>query len=138
MNLRTKLLLPVGLLLAASLVSAQPPGAGKEKPDGPGGPPGKGRFGGPPRPGQLIPGFLQNTLKLTPEQKKEIEDLQKEVDGKLEKILTPDQRKQLQDMRRRGPGGFGPPPGFGPPGPPGGRPGGGAPPGKGPEGRPEK
>jgi enterochelin esterase-like enzyme len=76
------------------------------------GPGGKGRFGGFPRPGQVVPGFLEDALKLTAEQKKQVADLQKEVDGRLEKILTADQRKQLQAMGRRGSGGFGPP-GFG-------------------------
>jgi hypothetical protein len=66
---------------------------------------------------------LQDTLKLTAEQKKQLELLQKEVDGKLEKILTEEQKKQLKQMRegfgRGGFGGFGGfgGPGFGPGGP---------------------
>jgi enterochelin esterase-like enzyme len=84
------------------------------KPGEPGGfgPPGKGAFAGAPRPGQLLPGFFQEALKLTAEQKKQVEELQKEVEGKLDQILTADQRKQLQQVRQRGPGGFGRP-GFG-------------------------
>jgi hypothetical protein len=58
-------------------------------------------------------------LKLTAEQKKQLQELQKEVDGKLGKILTDEQKKQLKDPRDRGPGGFGPPP-FGAPPPRGG------------------
>jgi hypothetical protein len=106
-----------------------PGGPGGFGPPGKGGfgPPGKGGFGGPPRSGQILPGFLQDALKLTSEQKKQVDDLQKEVDGKLDQILTADQRKQVQQMRQRGPRGFGPPPGFGPPGA-GGRPGAGRPP----------
>jgi Spy/CpxP family protein refolding chaperone len=104
------------VLLTASLASAQQLG-------GPGGP-----FE-PPRPGQIVPGFLQDRLNLTPEQKKQLEDLQKEVDAKMEKILTPEQRKMMQETRGGfggfpgpggggfGPGGFGGPgPGFGGPG----------------------
>jgi hypothetical protein len=104
--------------------------AGFGPPGGAGGPPGgpPGQFGprgfGPPAPGQLLPPFLQERLKLTAEQKKQLEELQKEIDGKLDKILTEEQRKQLKDMRR----GFGP---RGPGGPPGRGPGGG-PPGDGP------
>jgi hypothetical protein len=93
-------------------------GPGNDGPGGPGGDRGGrgggpgGRFGGgPPRPGQILPGFLQERLNLTAEQKKQVETLQKEVDTKLARILTDDQKKQLKEMRNRGPGGNGPPPG---------------------------
>jgi hypothetical protein len=109
-------------------------GPGGFGPGGPGGPGGFGRggpggFGGPPRPGQILPGFLQDQLQLTDEQKKQVEELQKEVDAKLDKILTAEQRQQLKEMRERGPGGRGRggpggPGGFGPGGPPPGGPGG--------------
>jgi hypothetical protein len=88
----------------------------------PGGPGGPGGFGGPPRPGQILPPFLQEELGLSADQKKQIAELQKEVDGKLDKILTDAQKQQLKEMRprfgpprrgRRGPGGGGP---DGPPG----------------------
>jgi Spy/CpxP family protein refolding chaperone len=54
-----------------------------------------------------MPSFLQETLKLSDEQKKEFEALQKEVDARIEKILTDEQKKQLKEMRERGgrPGG---------------------------------
>ena len=73
---------------------------------------GDGRFA-PPRPGQIMPGFLAERLKLTDEQKSQIDALQKDVDAKLGKILTDEQKKQLKDMRGpgagdRGPGGRGP------------------------------
>jgi hypothetical protein len=109
-----------------------PPGGPGGPPGGPGGPPGRigsGAFG-PPAPGQLLPPFLQDRLKLTAEQKKQLEELQKEVDSKLDKILTEEQRKQLKEMRR----GFGP---RGPGGPPGGGPG-GRPPGDGPPRPPQE
>jgi hypothetical protein len=78
----------------------------------PGGPGGRAGFGGPPQPGQILPPFLQERLNLTAEQKKQLDVLQKEVNGKLDKILDEEQRKQLKEMRdnppgRGGPGGFG-------------------------------
>jgi outer membrane protein assembly factor BamB len=72
-----------------------------------------GGFGrsGFPRPGQLLPSSVQDRLKLTGDQKKQAEELQKHIDSKLDEILTPEQQKQLKDMRagpgRGGPGGFG-------------------------------
>jgi len=106
-----------------------------------GGPPGGGPAGfmmGQPRPGEILPQMLQQRLRLTSEQKKQLADLQKEVDAKLATILTVEQNKQLKEMRERGPGRFGAPGGgpgrFGPPGggpvrfrPPGGGPPGGPP-----------
>src|SRR5271157_133276 len=85
-----------------------------------GGPGGFGPSGGPggpmmapPRPGEILPSFLQLALDLTPEQKAQLDELQKDVDSRLAKILTDAQKKTLDQMRRRGPGGPG---GFGPPG----------------------
>jgi EF hand len=103
-----------------------PPGGG-----GPGGP----RMGGMPRPGEILPAMLRQRLNLTAKQEKQVADLQKQVDAKLEEILTADQRNQLKTIRDRGPGGFGPPggPGGRPRGGPGGGPGGGRP-GGGPPG----
>jgi hypothetical protein len=63
--------------------------------------------GGPPQPGVILPSFIQDTLKLTDSQKKQIADLQKEVDGKLDKILTAEQKTQLREMSMQK--GFGPP-----------------------------
>ncbi len=100
-------------------------------------------FGGPggmfmrlPNPGEVLPGPLQDMLRLTGAQKKELEALQKEVDAKLDKLLTADQRKQVKEMRERGPSGPGGPGGpamipFGPGGPGGP---GGPPPGRFPGG----
>jgi hypothetical protein len=112
-------------------------GPGDRGPGGPGGrgPGGFGRFGGPPQPGQILPGFLQERLNLTADQKKQLEALQKDIDAKLAKILTDEQKDQLKEMRERfgrfgrggrGPGGFGPggPGGRGPGGPGGRGPGG--------------
>jgi hypothetical protein len=83
---------------------------------GPGGPGGRGGFGGPPI-GQVLPTFVRDQLEITDAQRKQIDDLQREVDEKLAKILTDEQRKQLQEIKDRGPGRGGPggPGGFGPP-----------------------
>jgi hypothetical protein len=70
-------------------------------------------FGGPPRLGQILPGFLQDMLNLTPEQKKEAEALQKDLGTTLEKLLTDAQKKQVKETPMFGPGGFGGPPRFG-------------------------
>jgi Spy/CpxP family protein refolding chaperone len=50
-----------------------------------------------------MPPRLQETLKLTDDQKKAVAELQKEVDAKLDKILTDEQKKQLKEMRNRRP-----------------------------------
>src|SRR5207244_4312802 len=91
-----------------------PGGRGPGADDGPGGrgPGGQGGSGGrgpggftPPRPGQILPQFIQDRLNLSADQKKQLEDLQKDVDSKLAKILTDDQKKQLEQMRPGGRGG---------------------------------
>ncbi len=93
---------------------------------GPGGP----RGFAPP--GQLMALSTQITLKLTPEQKAQIQGLQKQIDGPLDTLLTDTQKAQLEQVKRMwddfarvGPPGSGPggpsrggPSGFG--GPPGG------------------
>jgi Ca2+-binding EF-hand superfamily protein len=105
-----------------------PGGRGPGGRGGRGGPPdgGPGGFGGPPRPGQILPAFMQDELNLNADQKKQLNDLQKEVDARMAKILTSEQKKQLDDMRM-GPGGPG---GRGPGGGRGGR---GGPPDGGPD-----
>jgi hypothetical protein len=70
-----------------------------------GGPGGAG--GGPPRPNQVLPPFMQDMLGLTAEQKKEFESLQKTVDETLDKSLTDEQKKTLRARNAPGPGGPG-------------------------------
>jgi Spy/CpxP family protein refolding chaperone len=88
-----------------------------QRPRFPGGGPGpRGMF----RPGQILPGPLQDQLRLTKEQKEELDKLQKDVDAKLKKLLTEEQQKMLE--RFSGPpggprGGFPPGGGFPPPPP---------------------
>jgi hypothetical protein len=117
MRVTAAVLFLAGLLAVSSFSGAQPPG-GKDEKDkfGKGGFGGKGGFARP-QPGQVLPAVLQDVLKLTDAQKKDLEGIQKDVDEKIAKILTEEQRKQLKEMREAGPGGFG---GF-----PGGKGGGG-------------
>jgi hypothetical protein len=86
----------------------------------PGGGFGGGGFPGVtlPRPGEVLPEFLQGALQFSDEQKASLVALQKHVDAELEKILTDDQRKQLDEMSSAARNfGF---PGFAGPGGPGG------------------
>jgi hypothetical protein len=115
------LLVPLAFLACREGSPSGGPPQGGAPPQGavpPGAPPG-GMFGPPPQPGQILPSPVQARLNLTPEQRKELEALQKDADSKLAEILTDEQKKQLHDMQQgfgRGPGG---PPGggFPPPGP---------------------
>ncbi len=68
----------------------------------PGGPP----MGGPPTLADVLPPMFQFILNLTPEQKTMLDAIQKEVVGKLQKILDASQRKQLLDRRGADPMGF--------------------------------
>jgi Spy/CpxP family protein refolding chaperone len=91
----------------------------------PGGPPGGpgpgGPSGGGSQAGKILTAGQQDTLKLSPEQKKKLEAIQKEVDAKLDKLLTDEQKKQLKEMQQ-GPARFVGPGGPGRGGPPGGSP----------------
>jgi Arylsulfotransferase (ASST) len=80
--------------------------------------------GNMPAPGQLMATAAVERLKLSDEQKKQLAELQKDADGKLDGILKDDQKKQFKQMQDFAKG-FGGPPGGGPPG--GGPPGGGFP-----------
>jgi Spy/CpxP family protein refolding chaperone len=80
-------------------------------------------FGPPPSgPAQLVK-FISpdqpDKLKLSPEQKKRLEEMQKELNARLATLLTEEQKKQLQAMQRG--------PAAGPGGPGRGGPAGGAP-----------
>ena len=67
-----------------------------------GGPP----MGGPPALVDVLPPMFQFILNLSPEQKTKFDATQKEVVGKLEKILDATQRKQLLERRGADPMGF--------------------------------
>jgi len=116
------------------------PRPGGDRPDGPRDGGGRGRRSGgpggfrPPRFGEVIPGFVVDSLKLTNEQESRVAKVQSDVDAQLKDILTDKQRERIDNMARgmaRGPGfgppgdrpprGDGPPPDGGPDGPPGDR-----------------
>jgi poly(3-hydroxybutyrate) depolymerase len=65
---------------------------------------GPGSFGTPP--GTVLSPRVQENLKLTDEQKKQVEELQKELDAKLQKILTEEQNRQLKSLRDNAGRGF--------------------------------
>jgi len=69
------------------------------------------------QPGQVVPASMRKRLKLTDAQQKQVAALQKEAEGKLDKVLDEEQRKLFKGMRDKGEGPAKPP---GPPGPPGG------------------
>ena len=148
-------LLAAGILAATAFamraLADDPPGpppekAGPSDHEGPGG--GPGGPGGPrgPAPGfHLLPRWVAEQLKLTDDQKTQVDALEKETKAKLEKILTPEQKKILETARpprpgqggprgpggnRRGPGNGRRQPGGDSPGPEGGQ--------GGPEGGPQR
>lgn len=84
-------------------------GGGKDAPRdrGPGGKDnprdkGPGDKKGPPpfELGKVLPPFVRDQLRLTEEQEKQIQDLEKDVKEKLQKILTEDQQKRLKEMAK--------------------------------------
>jgi EF hand domain-containing protein len=85
---------------------------GRRPGDGPRGagppphPPARGFEAGPP---PLLPPHLRDELELSDAQNQQLDELQKELRAKIEKILTPEQHKRLAELHRRRP--VGPPPG---------------------------
>jgi hypothetical protein len=91
------------------------------------GPFGPGGAGAMPEAGRVMTRPVQDKLKLTDDQKTQLDGLQKEASAKVDEILKDDQKKQLKEIQDRmkafaagmqgpgrgGPGGRG---GFGPPG----------------------
>lgn len=71
----------------------------------------------PPRPGEILPEFMQQQLQMTAEQKQQLALLQLQVDAQLKQILSADQIALLQSAAPPGgpggPGGFGAGPGAG-------------------------
>ena len=67
----------------------------KKPGQGMGGPGMGGGPGGPPRPGEIMPGFIQDQLQLTDTQRQQLATLQSGVDAQLLQILTTQQIQQL-------------------------------------------
>jgi hypothetical protein len=65
------------------------------------------RFGGGPRPGQILPAAVQDELELSDAQREELVELQRIVNERLARILSVEQRNSLQNFRperpRQGP-----------------------------------
>ncbi len=82
----------------------------------PGPPPGGPGPGDAPQPGKIFSPTQKDTLKLSAGQRKRLEEIQKEIDAKLETLFTEDQKRQIQSMQQRpvggGPGRGGPPGGL--------------------------
>ncbi len=77
-------------------------------------PPAMANFGGPrpgggapPRIGDILPGPAQDQLRLTPDQRRKLAEIQKGVDKQVEELLTEDQRATLKRIRETPPGGPG-------------------------------
>jgi hypothetical protein len=79
---------------SSSIVASEPGGLG----------PPKGRVAAVPRPHEILSAHQSETLKMSPEQKKDLDDFQNELDAQLEKTLTDEQRKRARDTI--GSGGF--------------------------------
>src|SRR5437763_141360 len=78
--------------------------AASQPPDGKG----KGPPGGRPGPFELakarvLPPFVFAALTLTPDQERQVADLEKEVRERLDKILTAEQKQQIEGLQPRGP-----------------------------------
>ncbi|TWU54361.1 hypothetical protein Poly51_30780 [Rubripirellula tenax] len=63
--------------------------------------------GAPPRPGQVLPDFMIQTLNLNEKQTKQLAALQADVDKRLAALLTDEQQQQLQNPPMHGPPGQG-------------------------------
>jgi hypothetical protein len=98
----------LGLLMTvAGTALSQPPDDDREGPppprregrDGPGGR--EGRLPPPPpwEPGRVIPPFVRHELRLSSDQQKQLDELEKDVKDRIFKILSSDQRAQLKEMR---------------------------------------
>jgi Spy/CpxP family protein refolding chaperone len=59
-----------------------------------------GGRGSSPQAGKILSPAQQETLKLSSEQKKRLEEIQKEIDTRLATVLTDEQKKQLQAMQQ--------------------------------------
>ena len=57
--------------------------------------------GAAPGGGQVLPPVIQERLKLSDEQKKKVDDLQKELEAKILGVLTEEQRKQYDELKKQ-------------------------------------
>ncbi|HEV3024025.1 MAG TPA: aryl-sulfate sulfotransferase, partial [Pirellulales bacterium] len=66
-----------------------------------------GGFGPPPQPGQTVSPIVRVLLAISPEQAQQLDEFQKDVNARLEKLLTPEQKQQLDEPQPPSPNGFG-------------------------------
>ena len=58
-------------------------------------------LGTPPRPGQIMPSIAGEMLAISADQRKQLDEIQKDIDAHLDKLLTADQKKQSARMAAR-------------------------------------
>ena len=63
-------------------------------------------FGAPPPPGQIMSPVAGDMLAISSEQRMHLDEIQKDIDARLDKLLTADQKKQATEWPRD-PGGDG-------------------------------
>jgi len=56
--------------------------------------------GGAPAVGQILPAAAQERLKLNDEQRKKVDELQKDLETKLLNLLTEEQKKQYEELKK--------------------------------------
>ena len=66
-----------------------------------------GASGGPLQSIEILASFLRDLLKMSPEQKKDLDEFQKEIDSKLDSTLTDEQKKRLREKDGSGSGAIG-------------------------------
>src|SRR5262249_34872826 len=57
-------------------------------------------FGTPPRPGQIMASIAGELLEISADQRKQLDEIQKDIDAHLDKLLTADQKKQAAEWPR--------------------------------------
>src|SRR5262249_509081 len=63
-------------------------------------------LGTPPRPGQIMPPIAGEMLGISADQRKQLDEIQKDIDARLDKLLASEQKKRSAEWPR-GPGGNG-------------------------------
>jgi Arylsulfotransferase (ASST) len=61
---------------------------------------------GPPRPGQIVPSFLRGIMGFSAEQSKKLDEVEKTVGAKLDRLLTESQKRVLREPPSFRPGSF--------------------------------
>src|SRR5262245_2216848 len=68
-------------------------------------------FGRPPKPGAIMSPIAGDMLAISSDQRKQLDEVQKDIDAHLDKLFTADQKKQSAEWPRGGGGGPSPQPG---------------------------